>query len=455
MEVFVQNKDKSVPNDADAEKWVLGSILLRHSVLDEIGWLSHDDFFNDDYATIYRAMCDMHRRGEPIDPGLLKCHFKTDAWAACIAEIAGSVPVVAHVPQYAAIVAKLAKRRRILQALESGSSLAVGDEADNDAIIDAVESRLAAVKIAGERGEPVKLGDAAVDAACRIDTILTNGKGLGVPIGLYNLDNDIGGLFPGELCILAARPGVGKTSLALQIAYHNAMHGRLVYFASLEMSATELSTRIACSEASVSNHHIRAGKLSDADVKALNREFQEQSRANLEIHDSSFITAATIRREIRKRKKRGLTLAVIDYLQLVTPDDRKLAREQQVSRIVRDLKETAREYQMPILCLCQLNRQAAGDDIPRLSHLRESGAIEQDADVVMFLSGYEATEKEKQDPNSDYDPRRNATLWVAKNRNGETGAHRLHWDAARTRFEDISKPTRSTVNHYPEFDAYA
>jgi replicative DNA helicase len=145
---------------------------------------------------------------------------------------------------------------------------------------------------------------------------------------------------------------------------------------------------------------------------------------------------AGIRREIRKRKKRGLTLAIVDYLQLVTPEDRRLPREQQVARMVRQLKETAREYDVPVLCLCQLNRQADGDDAPRLSQLRESGAIEQDADVVLFLQGHKPKEDEIH----------NAILTVAKNRNGETGPIRLHWDAARTRF---------SVPGFSEFEEHA
>ena len=191
------------------------------------------------------------------------------------------------------------------------------------------------------------------------------------------------------------------------------------------MSAAELvhaawlaenrASRIGWSE-SASFEHGESRRLSEA--------LSRQSKASLEIHDRSALTVAAIRREIRKRKKRGLTLAIVDYLQLVTPEDRRLPREQQVARMVRQLKETAREYDVPILCLCQLNRQADGDETPRLSQLRESGAIEQDADVVLFLQSHEPKEGETH----------NAVLTVAKNRNGETGPLRLNWDGSRTRF---------------------
>jgi replicative DNA helicase len=259
----------------------------------------------------------------------------------------------------------------------------------------------------------------------------------GIPTGISSFDADMGGLFPGELTILAARPGVGKTSFALQVAAHNAESGRLVYFASLEMSAAELSIRLACGESGVSNRLVRIGKFGADDSQRLSEALRKQAKVALEIHDRSALTVASIRREIRKRKKRGLALAIVDYLQLVTPDDRRLPREQQVARMVRQLKETAREYEIPILCLCQLNRQADGDETPRLSHLRESGAIEQDADVVLFLSKHEPKGGETH----------NAILIVAKNRNGETGPLRLDWDGGRTRF---SVPGHSEFAEYTQ-----
>jgi replicative DNA helicase len=162
-----------------------------------------------------------------------------------------------------------------------------------------------------------------------------------------------------------------------------------VYFASLEMSAAELSIRLACGESGVSNRLVRIGKFGRSDSTRLSEALARQANCLLEIHDRSALTVAAIRREIRKRKKRGLALAVVHYPQLVTPENRKLPREQQVARMVRQLMETAREYDIPILCLCQLNRQVDGDETPKLYHLRESGAIEQDADVVLFLSQHQ------------------------------------------------------------------
>lgn len=418
--------DQAPPHDADAERWVVGSAILRPSVLDDLGFLRPVDFYKDNLRAIYAALIEMRYNDQPIDGGMLLRRFPGSDWAALIAEVIYSVPTHHHAVHYARIVAKTAKWRCLRLVGENLIQQAQLADGEPEALLDAIESKLADVQLTEGDGEPVTLADAAVQAIAHIDEIQRRGQSAGVPTGLPSFDRDQGGLFPGELCIVAARPGCGKTSLALQIANHNAERGRLVYFASLEMSAAELSIRLACGESGVSNKLVRVGRFGDGDVARLSSALNRQAKAVLEIHDRSALTVAAIRREIRKRKKRGLTLAAIDYLQLVQPDDRRLPREQQVARMVRSLKETAREYQIPILCLCQLNRQADGDEIPRLSHLRESGAIEQDADVVLFLSQHTPTGDETH----------NAVLTIAKNRNGETGPLRLNWDGARTRFSD-------------------
>ncbi len=412
------------PHDADAEQWVAGSAILQPSCLDDLGFLHPSDFYRDDMRQLYEAMVDMRQQGQPIDTALLGKRLGGGNWAATIYEICSAVPVAAHVRHYASIVADMAKRRRLREIGLTIAEAAQRCDSEADEVLEQAEADLAGIRATGERGEPVTLFQAAGDATTRIDEICRRGCGFGLPTGLETFDNDMGGLFPGELTILAARPGVGKTSLGLQIAFHNAERGRLVYFSSLEMSAVELSTRLACGQSGVSNRLIRIGKLSHESKVGLTKAFNSQSSASLEIHDAAALTVAAIRREIRKRKKRGLRLAVVDYLQLITPDDRRLPREQQVSRMVRGLKETAREYEIPILVLCQLNRMVDATDVPSLGHLRESGAIEQDADVVLFLSKHEPTDTDLH----------NAILTVAKNRNGETGPRRLDWDAGRTRF---------------------
>jgi replicative DNA helicase len=429
--------DQRPPADPDAERWVVGSAIIKPSILDDLGFLRPADFYDETLSAVFAWLYDRHRRGEPIDVGLLGKRFDSDDWAARIAEIIHATPHAAHAVHYGRIVARLAKHRRLREIGVNLLQDAHRAEGEPEEVLERVETALAEVRLGGDGdGEPVTLANAAVQASCRIDEIQRRGKSAGVPTGLHSFDSDMGGLFPGELTILAARPGVGKTSLGLQIAAHNAERGRLVYFASLEMSAAELSIRLACGKSGVSNRLVRIGKFGNCDSERLSVALNGQAKVALEIHDRAALTVAAIRREIRKRKKRGLCLAVIDYLQLITPEDRRLPREQQVARMVRQLKETAREYDVSIFCLCQLNRQADGDETPRLSQLRESGAIEQDADVVLFLQKHEPKNGETH----------NAILTVAKNRNGETGPLRLDWDGPTTRF---------SVPGFSEFAKYA
>jgi replicative DNA helicase len=430
--------DEMPPADIEAERWVVGSAILRPSVLDDLGFLTPADFYDEPLSAVFAWLDGRHRRGEPIDTGLLAKRFSGDDWAARIAEIIHAVPTPAHAIHYAKIVAEKSKFRRLREIGVKLVQDAHRAEGEPEEVLERVETELANIRMAQGDGEPVTLAAAAVLACARIDEIQRRGKSAGVPTGLFSFDNDQGGLFPGELTILAARPGVGKTSFALQVAQHNAERGRLVYFASLEMSAEELSIRLACGESGVSNRLVRIGKFGRSDSTRLSEALARQGNCALEIHDRSSLTVAAIRREIRKRKKRGLVLGVVDYLQLVTPEDRKLPREQQVARMVRQLKETAREYEVPILCCCQLNRQVDGDETPKLYHLRESGAIEQDADVVLFLSQHQPTDDEPH----------NAVLTVAKNRNGETGPLRLEWDGPTTRF---SCPKTARYDEFSEF----
>ncbi len=416
--------DQMPPNSREAETWVVGSVLLKPSVLDDLEFLKARDFYDATLSKVFGWLRERHCTNQPIDTGLLKSHFDTDDWAARIAEIVQAVPTPAHVQHYASIVASLAKFRRIREI--GADTIQAGQAAEGKAeeVLERIETKLGRIALVHGEGEPVTLAEAAVEATVKIDDIQQRGQSAGVPTGLLTLDRDQGGLFPGELVILAARPGCGKTSLGLQIANHNATRGRLVYFASLEMSAAELSIRLACGQSGVSNRLVRTGRIEQRDTQQLCEALQQQTSATLEIHDAAHLTVANIRRQIRKRKKLGLTLAVVDYLQLLEPEDRRVNREQQVATMVRGLKQVAVEYQIPILCLCQLNRQVDDDEVPKLNHLRESGSIEQDADCVWFLSRHKPQGTESH----------NAILTVAKNRNGEVGPLRLCWDAPRTAF---------------------
>lgn len=414
---------KTLLYDTGVEKQVLGCILLKPELLDDTA-LKPEDFFNQSHAAVFAKMQELQSHGKPIMPELLRDVIGKD-WEATVGDILTSVGSPSHIKTYAKIVRDLALRRRLSDAGTFLVDHAGNREETPCAILDASEAMLSEIVFGSHETDPVSIGDAMLKAAGHIDAILQRGEASGVMTGLYDFDHDVGGLFPGELIILAARPGLGKTSLAMQISNHNANHGRLVYFASLEMSDVELSIRIACSLSGVSNRRVRTGRIKPDEAAKLTEAMGEQSKGKLVIHDQAGLTVNEIRRQIRRLKKRGLVLVVIDYLQLLTPSDRKVPREQQVAQMSKALKEIAREFSIPVLCLCQLNRQADGNEQPQLSHLRESGAIEQDADVVLFL----APKKDKKDLPA------NASLIIAKNRNGETNGISLKWIPSETRFE--------------------
>ncbi len=416
--------DTAPPADVEAEKWVLGSIFLSVDLLDDLGGLRADDFYDPAHAAIFAEMLSQVAKGLPVHDAIVQKHLGDDDAKARVYEIAASVPVAHHVMHYAAIVRQKAALRRLRVVAMNLLSDTRNQKDAPEAILERSEAALSDIRLGTDETEPVAIRAATIEAIAHIDAIQQRGNAAGVLTGLESFDHDQGGLFPGELIILAARPGVGKTSFALQVAHHVAAKSRLVYFASLEMSAVELSTRLACSLSGVSSRLVRTGRLTNQDAHQLNDAMTKQSNATLDIHDQAGLTVGEIRRQIRRRKKRGLVLAVVDYLQLLTAEDRRLPREQQVARITKSLKETAREYEVPILCLCQLNRLADGEEQPKLAHLRESGAIEQDADMVLFLAPHKPTDLH----------RNNASLIVAKNRNGETGPIPLDWHPSQTRF---------------------
>jgi len=422
--------DRIPPQNLEAEKSVLGCILLDSQVCDDaFDILRPEDFYSNANAKLFGKMLQMHSDGMKVDPVLLVERLGTagDLEAigghAYLVEVAQSVAAPSHASHYAAIVREKATLRSVLAAAYQATSDVYSCNDAPDAILERCEASLSNIRLGSEKREPVTLQAATLKAATTIDAI-TQGQAAGVLTGLYDFDIDQGGLFPGELIILAARPGIGKTSFAMQVAYNVAQHRGLVYFASLEMSDEDLSVRLACSISGVSSRLVRTGRLTEQDNSKLSQAMNEQSNAALEIHDQPELTVASIRRQLRKLKKRGLVLAVIDYLQLIEPEDHKIPREQQVAKMTKSLKRTSRECNVPILCLCQLNRMADGEEQPMLSHLRESGAIEQDADVVLFLAPHKPTEAAGN----------NASLIVAKNRNGETGPIPLDWHPGRTRF---------------------
>ena len=429
--------DRLPPHDAEAETGVVGSILIDPNRADDVGGLlSPSMFYNAALGTIYSHLVAMRDEGQAVDVMLLASRLKdagdldSVGGAAELARILNSVPVAAHAVYYAQRVADRAERRRLIGIGWDFLRDCYGEGSDNRQVVSSLDSQLRNQAKQGD--EVTSINNAATDALVMLDKVRQRQDKLGFATGLEKFDITWGGLFPGELVVLAARPRIGKTALACQIAYHFAAHNRPVYFVSLEMRNTQLAIRMMCSLAGVSLQDVRSGQVSDEDLDRLGEAGQPLGNIPWYIHDRARLTVADMYREARRIARDGLSLVVVDYLQRVTPADRRLPRHEQVGEMTTALKTMAMELDVPVLCLCQLSRAAEGDGIPKLYHLKDSGKIEEDADVVAILhrktAGYPSTSEP-----------RTADLMVAKNRNGEEDTITLDWIPERTMFASPSQ----------------
>ncbi|TWU28510.1 replicative DNA helicase [Bythopirellula polymerisocia] len=446
---------RQLPQNTEAEKSVLGSILLLPSVFDEVALiLRESDFYDDANRCIYEHLLQMHDAGQSIDPMLLverlrsADQYESIGGAAYLAEIGQIVPTAAHAEYYARIVADKAVLRSLVHA---------GTDIVHDAFDPSLETRMALSRaeekvfgILESRGshDLSSINEVLHESLERIDARMDHQHAFGgLETGFDDYDQLTGGLQNSELIILAARPSMGKTALAMNITEHVAFQLRSpVLFVSLEMSALELGDRLLCSVAEVNGHRLRNGTITAEERRKLVRCASELSEAPLYIDDSPSRTMTEIAANARRLKRReNLSLIVIDYLQLIDPDNARDPRQEQVAKIARRLKGLARELNVPVLCLAQLNRQveSSRDNKPQLSHLRESGAIEQDADLVMFIHREEYYEN---NPEEKERLRGEAELLIRKQRNGPTGDIKLAFLHDFTRFRNFSQKA------YEEFD---
>lgn len=376
MTVKPELLDRAPPNDPQAELAVIGAALIDPAVLDgEAGQLPPEAFYRADLRAVWEHLRAMYHDGEPIDLALVlkrlqKASEHDEAWAALLAEAMHASATTAYVDRYAAIVRRLADFR---QLIHTGTALLQrGYAADGDPreAIEAAERALAGITTDAHTGGPVAFSEALGEAMSRIDSMATRQSSLGLPTGLEEYDATLGGLFPGELIILAARPGLGKTALASQIAMHIGLTGRTVLFATLEMDGCELATRLLCGSAGVSSRKVRAGQLEADDTALLSSAGAALGAASIWIDYRPGMKVSGIRRAARRLIGRGLALIVVDYLQRITPEDRRANRYEQVGQISADLKALAGEIQVPVLCLAQLGREADRDKEPKLCHLQ-------------------------------------------------------------------------------------
>lgn len=449
--------DRQPPRNLDAERAVLGSMLLLQEVCDDVALLLRpDDFYDEAHRRIYAHLVAMHDSGGRIDSTLLVERLRQSdelelvGGLAYLAEIFNAVPTAAHAVYYAQIVRDKSTLRSLIYSSTEILRDAYNESGEPRELLAQAEQRVFAILDSRGGGQVSEIRDILGEAMARMTARMNHEQSSGgLETGFADFDSMTGGLHPGELVILAARPSMGKTALALNVAEHVCLQlASPVLFVSLEMSSIELADRMLCSLAHVNGQRLRNGTISNEDRRSLVEKAAELSSAPLFVDDTPGRTITEIAASARRLKRRGgLALVAIDYLQLIEPDNPHDPRQEQVAKIARRLKGMARELEVPILCLAQLNRQAEAskDNKPRLSHLRESGAIEQDADVVMFIHREEYYQTNEEDRARVAGQ---AELIVAKQRNGPVGDVKLAWFKDFTRFENHAhKP-------YDEFESF-
>jgi replicative DNA helicase len=452
--------DRQPPRSVEAERAVLGSLLLLPETCDEVALIVRPgDFYDTAHERIYGHILALHDAGQTIDPTLLVQRLKdageyeTVGGAAYLLELGQSVSTAAHAEHYARIIRDKALLRSLIHASTDILQEASDPTVEAREMLARAEERV--FRILDTKGETqVKsVREVLQESLARVDARMKHEHAYGgLETGLIDYDDLTGGLHDSELVILAARPSMGKTALALNIVEHVAIDergpGRPVLFVSLEMSSLELGDRLLCSRARVNSHRLRNGQITTEESRKLVQTAADVSKAPLMIDDSPSRNMTEIAATARRLKRRDeLALVVVDYLQLIEPDNPRDPRQEQVAKIARRLKGLARELNVPVLCLAQLNRQveATRDNKPQLNHLRESGAIEQDADLVMFVH------REEYYQSNDEDRERvkgQADLMIRKQRNGPTGDIKLIWRHEFTRFENFQQAP------YEEFDSF-
>ncbi len=451
--------DRLPPQSLDAERGVVGSLLLDPQLCDEVALLLRsEDFYADANQRIYRHIFALHDEGKRVDITLLlerlkqAGEYEAIGGAAYLAEVAQSVPYAHNAPHYAQIVRDKATVRELIHAATEILRNAWDAGREPRQLVGDAEEKIFSVYDRRSSDRITHIQDLLIEAFDRIDARLAKGTGDAVATHFADLDGLTGGLHPSEFIVLAARPSMGKTALATNIAENVAIVSRVpVLFVSLEMSRLELAQRLLCSQGSIDGSKFRSGFISATEREKLMEAAGKLSQSPLFIDDTPSRTVTEIAACARRLKRReNLGLVVIDYLQLIQPDDPRDPRQEQVAKMARRLKALARELQIPIVVLAQLNRQveASGreEHRPRLSHLRESGAIEQDADVVMFVHREEYYHtKEKAE---ELGIAGQGLLILAKQRNGPTGDVKLQWSSMYTRFRDFSEKP------YEEFSGY-
>lgn len=444
-----KNELRIPPQSIDSEKAVLGSIMLRKEAMHEIeDVIKPDSFYVEKHKIIFRAMQDLATKNEPIDMLSLSTKLREQklldsiGGSQYLAEILNGVPSSTNVKHYALIVQKKFILRSLIEAADYVSELAFEEGEDHiDDVLDLAEKKIFSVVNSPTNQKFISMKDALPEAWERLEKLHEHKGALrGIPTGFRDLDILLSGLQKSDLVILAARPSMGKTTLALDMARMSAtIHGKSVGIFSLEMSAQQLVDRMLSAESRVNAWNLRTGRLSaDKEFSQLRDSLDKLSKAKIYIDDqpgNSIVRMKAVARRLKAEK--GLDFIIVDYLQLMTTSKTYDSMVNQVTEISRSLKGLAKELDVPVLALSQLSRavESRGGK-PRLSDLRDSGSIEQDADVVMFIH--------REDKGKDESERTNiAEILIEKHRNGPTGKVELYFDEKTTTFLTLEKSSIS------------
>jgi len=433
--------EKGLPSNVEAERSILGAILLDNAVCNQaIELLRREDFFLDSHRRIFDKMVSLSERLMPID--LVTLHdelrrageFEQIGGATYIASLIDGVPRTDTIEPYARLVKQKSMLRKLISASQQIVSLAFEEEDDADVIIDKAEHLIFQIAEDRVRQGFQYIGDVAHRRLEQIEQMAGRPEMItGVPTGFTDFDRMTSGLQRQELIVIAARPSMGKTALALNMAQYAAKNGNVVGIFSLEMSAEQLVSRLLCSEARVDAHRLRTGYLNREEWARLADALRRLCETKVYIDDSAAVSVMEMRAKCRRLKaEHGLDLLIVDYLQLMAGRGRIESRQQEVSQISRDPKGLAKELDVPVVALSQLSRapEQRSEHKPQLSDLRESGAIEQDSDVVCFIYREELYNPTDENQGT-------AELIIGKQRNGPTGMVQLAFLKEFTRFENM------------------
>jgi len=436
---------KLPPQNIEAEQAVLGAIILDNEALPKsLEILSQDDFYRESHRRLYRAILDLFEKNDPIDIVTVSDFLRKSGdldmvgGVAYLSTLVDSVPTSANIRYHARIVREKALLRHLIRTATNITTKVYEDSSDPDELVDNAERMIFEIAEQRTKTSFATMKDVIKDTFKMIEHLYDKKEAItGVASGFKDLDELTSGFQAGDLIVIGGRPGMGKTAFALNIAQYTAINMREpVAVFSLEMSKEQLVMRMLCSESMVDSARVRKGFIGKEDWPRLTHAAGRLAEAPIFIDDSSAITVLEIRAKARRLKMEhgGLSLVVVDYLQLMRSRGNFERREQEISEISRSLKALAKELKVPVVALSQLNRsvESRHEKIPTLADLRESGAIEQDADVIIFL--YRDEVYNKSSPNN----RGTADIIIAKQRSGPTGIVKLSFEASCTRFHDYS-----------------